>query len=110
MTFRLEIPDKKLSEAVTLLAEKLDPRAIILFGSRARGTNRPDSDYDLLVIVPDEASSVRQDSDLAYRALRGTGIAADVLVWPRTRFEDRKHVVASLPATVVREGRLLHAA
>ena len=50
MVFRLDIPDAKLSEAVTLLADGLNPRAIILFGSRARGTNRPDSDYDLLVL------------------------------------------------------------
>jgi len=78
-----------------------------LGGARRRG---PESDYDLLVIVPDEATALRQDSDLAYRALRGTGIAADVLVWPRSRFESRQHVVASLPATVLREGRLLHAA
>jgi predicted nucleotidyltransferase len=102
--------DPKLAEVVRRLVDAYQPERIYLFGSVARGDAGPDSDYDLLVIVPDEASSVRQDSDLAYRALRGTGIAADVLVWPRTRFEDRKHVVASLPATVVREGRLLHAA
>jgi hypothetical protein len=64
----------------------------------------------LLVVVPDDAIPERQDSNLAYRALRGTGIAVDVLVWPRSRFERRKHVVTSLPATVLREGRLVHAA
>jgi predicted nucleotidyltransferase len=42
--------DTRLAEAVSLLAEGLHPRAIILFGSRARGTYRSDSDYDLLVI------------------------------------------------------------
>jgi predicted nucleotidyltransferase len=102
--------DPKLAEVVRRLVDAYKPERIYLFGSVARGDAGPDSDYDLLVIVPDEAISVRQDSDLAYRALRGTGIAADVLVWPHTRFEDRKYVVASLPATVVREGRLLHAA
>jgi predicted nucleotidyltransferase len=102
--------DPKLAEVVRRLVDAYQPERIYLFGSTARGDVGPDSDYDLLVIVPDEATAVRQDSDLAYRALRGTGIAADVLVWPRTRFEHRKHVVASLPATVLREGRLLHAA
>ena len=92
------------------LVDAYQPERIYLFGSMARGDEGPDSDYDLLVIVPDDAPAVRQDSDLAYRALRGTGIAADVLVWVRSRFERRKHVVASLPATVLREGRLLHAA
>ena len=37
-------------------------------------------------------------------------IAADVLVWTRSRLDRRARVIASLPATVLREGRLLHAA
>jgi predicted nucleotidyltransferase len=102
--------DPALAEIVRRLVEAYQPERIYLFGSKARGDTGPDSDYDLLVIVPDDAPPERQDSDLAYRALRGTGIAADVLVWPRSRFERRKHVVASLPATVLREGRLLHVA
>jgi len=42
--------------------------------------------------------------------LWGTGTAADVLVWTRQQFEDRLHVRASLPATVMREGRVVYAA
>ena len=33
-------------------ASVLRIRQIILFGSRARGTHRTDSDYDLLLVVP----------------------------------------------------------
>ena len=44
------IQDARLAEAVKRLVEGLHPRAIILFGSRAPGTNRTESDYDLLVI------------------------------------------------------------
>ena len=40
----------------------------------------------------------------------GTGAAADVIVSTRSRFLDRAHVKASLPAAVLREGKLLHAA
>jgi predicted nucleotidyltransferase len=102
--------DPKLAELVRRLVEAYRPERIYLFGSVARGEAGPDSDYDLLVVVPDDAPPERQDSDLAYRVLRGTGIAADVIVWKRSAFERRKHVVTSLPATVLREGRLLHAA
>ena len=45
-----------------------------------------------------------------YQALRGTGTAADVLVWTRRAFDERLHLPASLPATVASEGRLLYAA
>jgi predicted nucleotidyltransferase len=102
--------DPVLAELVRRLVIALRPERIYLFGSRARGEAGPDSDYDLLVLVPDDAPPERQNNDTAYRALRGTGIAADVIVWKRSDFERRKHVVTSLPATVLREGRLLHAA
>ena len=45
-----KIDDPRLEEAVSRLVDALHPRAIILFGSRARGEHRPESDYDLLVI------------------------------------------------------------
>jgi predicted nucleotidyltransferase len=61
----------------------------------ARREAGPDSDYDLMVVVPDDASPERQRSRLAYRALRGTGTAADVLVSTHTRFEARARVLAA---------------
>jgi len=86
------------------------PERVYLFGSKARGDAGSDSDYDLLVVVADDAPAERRTSHLAYTVLWGTGAAADVLVWPRTRFESRLHLKASLPAAVQREGRLLHVA
>src|SRR5580700_484965 len=77
MVFRLDIPDTKLSEAVTLLADGLNPRAIILFGSRARGTNRPDSDYDLPVL-----SERTLGYDEVYQPIAGRGIGCDVVPCP----------------------------
>jgi len=76
----------------------------------ARGDAGADTDYDLLVVVPDDARPKRRGSRLAYEALRGTGTAADVLVCTRSYFEDRRSLKASLPATILREGRLLHPA
>ena len=102
--------DPQLAEIVRRLREAYRPERIYLFGSKARGDAGPDSDYDLLVVVPDDAPRERQTSRLAYEVLWGTGTAADVLVWPRGRFDSRVHLKASLPATVEREGKLLHAA
>jgi predicted nucleotidyltransferase len=102
--------DPKLRLVVERLVGAYQPDRIYLFGSIARGDQGADSDYDLMVIVPDDAPPERRDSRLAYQALRGTGIAADVVVWTRDRFERRTRVIASLPATVMREGRLVHAA
>ena len=86
------------------------PERIDLFGSHARGESGPDGDLDFMVIVPDEAPPDRRRSRLGYEALRGTGIAADILVWPSAYFESRRLVPASLSATVLKEGRLVHIA
>jgi len=99
-----------LRPIVERLIEAYQPERIYLFGSKARGDYGPDSDFDLMVVVPDDAPPARKRSRLAYDVLRGTGTAADVLVWTHSAFESRLHLVASLPATVIREGKLLHAA
>ena len=99
-----------LAEIVRRLVAAYRPMRVYLFGSMARAEAGADSDYDLLLVVPDDAAEPRRGSRLAYEALRGTGAAADVLVCTRTYFEERLHLQASLPATVVREGVLLHAA
>ncbi len=105
-----QIADPRLNQVVARLVEAYRPEEIYLFGSCARGDAGPDSDYDLMVVVPDDASPERKRSRLAYERLWGTGIAADVLVWTRTRFHSRVRLPASLPATVIREGKLLYAA
>jgi predicted nucleotidyltransferase len=100
--------DPILAEVVRRLLEAYRPERIYLFGSVARGEAGPDSDYDLLVVVPDDAPPERRRSRLTYEVLRGTGTAADVLVCTRSYFEQRRLLQASLPGTVLREGRALH--
>jgi hypothetical protein len=63
-----------------------------------------------MIVVPDGAPPELRRSRAAYLALWGTGVACDVLVWTASQFDSRLHLAASLPATVVREGKLLHAA
>ena len=87
-----------------------EPERVYLFGSRARGDDGPDSDYDLLLVVPDSAPRERRSGRLAYQALRGVGRATDVIVVTRDYFDWMLGAAASLPATVQREGRLLYAA
>jgi len=101
--------DPALTEMLTRLIKAFQPERIYLFGSKARDDAGPDSDYDLMIVVPDDAPLERRRSRLAYQALRGTRTAADVLVWTRAAFDSRLHLSASLPATIVREGKLLYA-
>jgi predicted nucleotidyltransferase len=102
--------DPVLSEVVRRLSEVYHPLRIYLFGSAARGDAGPDSDYDLMIIVPDEAPQDFRRATPGYRALRGTGVAADVQVWRQGDFNRQLHLKASFPSTVVREGKLLYGA
>jgi predicted nucleotidyltransferase len=102
--------DPALQEIVRRLAAAYHPLQIYLFGSQARGTAGPDSDYDLLVVVPDDAPPELRRSKLAYQSLWGVRVSKDVLVGTEGWFQARVSVAASLPATVMREGKLLYAA
>ena len=100
--------DPVLVEVVRRLVEVYHPVRIYLFGSAARGDAGPDSDYDLMVIVPDDAPLELRNSKLGYEALGGLGIAIDILVLTQHRFEEQLHLRASLPATILDEGKPLY--
>ena len=95
-----------LREIVRRLIEAYQPERVYLFGSKARGDWGGDSDFDLMLVVSDHAPSERRR--VAYQVLRGTATAADVLVWTRQAFDGRLHLQASLPHTIVSEGKLLY--
>jgi predicted nucleotidyltransferase len=100
-----------IEEITRRLVEFYRPVRIYLFGSEARGDAGPDSDLDFLVVVPDDAPEDRLSPGAGRRAVRGTGFAKDIVPWRRADFEERAAWVrSSLPATVVREGRLLYEA
>ena len=72
------------------------PQAVYLFGSRAEGQARKDSDWDLLVVVSDDTPLERLTVVAGYEAIRGSGVAADVIPTRRSRFEALKDQVGSL--------------
>jgi hypothetical protein len=86
----------------------LPPEAISLFGSAARGDGGPDSDLDFCVVLPDDAPQSLYGLGI-HRALWDMGTAADGVRWPSTDFETRvADVKSSLPATIIREGKVLY--
>ncbi len=102
--------DGLLALAIERLVDVLHPEKVYLFGSRARGDHGEYSDVDLLVIVPESDLPGYARDRIALRALRGIGMAVDVLVFTKPEFDRKLAVACSLPATVHREGRLLYAA
>lgn len=65
------------------------PHQVWLFGSRARGTAVSDSDWDLLVVVPDELAPAGFDDPMTvWQVKRGAGVRTDVLVCRASEFEE----------------------
>ena len=102
--------DAVLSEIVQRIVALYRPERVYLFGSTARGDAGPDSDYDLLVIVPDDTPAELRRAGPAYLALWDLGVGADVVIYTKTAFERRVGAKSSLPATVMREGKLVYGA
>ncbi len=100
-----------LRQMVEIIVREADPEAIILFGSRARGDARPDSDIDLLVIEREPFGPGRsriKEAARLYRALGALPASKDLLLYSRDEIEgwrdERNHVAAR----ACREGRLLY--
>jgi predicted nucleotidyltransferase len=102
---------QSIQQAIAAITRKLvatcQPLRIYLFGSVARGDNGPDSDLDFLMVVADDAPDAIFRGSVIDQALREFPLAADVI--RQSDFDGRAaFVAASLPATVVREGRVLY--
>jgi predicted nucleotidyltransferase len=82
---------------------------VVLFGSRARGDARPDSDFDLLVVV-DQIDPMDKEPYLLdlYRSLRQTEAVAEPWVVSQKEFEDSKTLVGSLAHPAWAEGVVLY--
>src|SRR5712692_3287820 len=75
-----------VDQLVDRIAELVQPLRIILFGSAARGEMGPDSDLDVLVVMPDGVHR-RETGQLIYRHLLGLGFATDVVVVTQSDIE-----------------------
>lgn len=99
---------------MTLLRPLLDriqaayhPEQVWLFGSRARGDATPSSDWDLLVVVPDETDERLLDPRAVWQMKRGAGVPSDVFVCRRREFYEDRDTVNTLAHVVALEGVLV---
>jgi predicted nucleotidyltransferase len=102
---------RELASIIEQLVAAFQPERVYAFGSRARGDAGPDSDVDLMVVVTEsDEPSYRRAQAARLLLIRQFLIGIDVLVWTHAEFEQRQPNPATLPGTILREGRLLYAA
>lgn len=101
------IPDSSLTEIIRRIVGAIDPDRIVLFGSRARGTARPDSDYDLLVIKETTRRTLELEQD-AYEALIGVRGPADILVETPGEVQRLSRAAGTVFPDALREGKIVY--
>ena len=96
-----------LQKITERLLQEFHPDRIILFGSQARGIADDRSDVDILVVCPIEKN--RRTLMVAMdRALKGLGIARDIVVLSPEEFERDRHIPGSIACPAFLEGKILY--
>jgi len=99
---------RQIDRMVRRIVRRFHPEKIILFGSHARGTAGPDSDVDLLVVMPIEGEKSHKAVEIGV-ALHGLMVPKDVLVTTPEDFEWRKDTVGTIEYPAWHEGKVLYA-
>jgi len=106
---RADAVDSVAAEAAARVAAAVRPWRIILFGSRARGTAKPDSDYDFYIEVDADERALPDIQGRARAALYSQGLSFDAKVVQRGSLERRRDDPGTIEWDVAREGQVLFA-
>ena len=99
-------PDPALARLVAYVRRVARPRRVVLFGSRANGSARPDSDYDLLVVLDDGGPSPREVTRTLYAGKSGLYMpAADFVVTTAGALERHRDNVGLIYGEALATGR-----
>jgi predicted nucleotidyltransferase len=109
----MEIKMQPNQEEIKILVKEivaiLNPIKIILFGSAARGDMGPDSDLDVMVVVP-EGTHRRRTAQKLYRELCGIQTSYDLVVATPSDLQKHKDSPGMIYRAALEEGKVLYAA
>jgi predicted nucleotidyltransferase len=104
-----ETLSEKLDELVRRIVDAVHPLKIVLFGSAARGEVGPESDVDVMVVMPD-GTHRRHTAQFLHTRMMGIGLPVDILVATAKDLEMYGDSIGLVCRRVLREGRDLYAA
>jgi predicted nucleotidyltransferase len=104
--FRWGVTREAVWTAIERLVAAIDPLQIIAFGSRAKGTQRPDSDLDIAVIL-DPASGRRPTTKL-WTLFDDLKMSVDMIVVDEPRHLGLSRSINSVHHAIANEGVVLY--
>lgn len=101
-------PRQTINRMVRRVVKLFAPDRVILFGSHARGTARPDSDFDFLIVMPVKGSKRSKMVEIGV-ALHDFIVPKDIIVCTPEDFAWRKDVVGTVEYPAFHEGIVMYA-
>ena len=99
----INVPDD-VYRLVELCKRDMKASEVWLFGSRARGDFRENSDYDLLAVIPDDAPPYVDTPVAAFRLRRKSRAHADLLTARMSEFIEARSTMNTISYAVAKEG------
>ena len=100
--------EETLRSIRTKLGKVFEIQRMVLFGSRARGDSRPDSDFDILVVAETSVPFIERQG-MGLLALGKRDFALDLMIFTPAEFERGSGVLGSAIYWAQHEGRVIYA-
>lgn len=105
----MKASDNILQRIKYIILQRYPTAKIFLYGSRARGTDKSDSDWDLLILLDKDIISSEDEQNITsplYDLEFEIGEVISPMVYSSKEWES-KYKITSFYSNVMREGRLL---
>ncbi len=107
----LKVTDQLIREMTDIIVREVNPRMLILFGSRARGDAQPGSDLDFLVVEDGPFGPGRtREAEMTrlWEIFFDYAVPLDFLVYSPEEIEKWKDAPNHVVAHALKEGKVLY--
>ena len=108
-THVVQHPSQVIDNLINRIVGAVHPLRIILFGSATRGEMGPNSDIDVMVVVP-EGTHRAGTARYLYKQMFGFGFPVDIVVVTPSVLERHKDSIGLIYRTVLAEGKEVYIA